>query len=96
MTGTPETDRRPRWRKKRWIAAGLLWLTAAYPLSDPPVCYLQGRGLVSSADGSLAEAVYVPLWWAASDAETGLRPGFRWFYRLYDEATHLGMRHAVP
>ena len=45
MTGEPETDRRPkrpRWRKKRWWAAGLLWL-AAYPLSFVPSCWVLTR-----------------------------------------------------
>jgi hypothetical protein len=33
---------RPCWRKKRWIAAGLLWLGLTYPLSSGPVCYVEG------------------------------------------------------
>ena len=43
MTGDPETDRRPRWQKKRWWAAGLLGLAVAYPASGGPANYLSGR-----------------------------------------------------
>lgn len=32
------------WRKKRWTAALLLWLAAAYPLSFGPLGYLHHRG----------------------------------------------------
>ena len=49
MTGEPETDRRPRWRKKRWWAAGLLWLAVAYPLSHGPVVYAARLHLLSQA-----------------------------------------------
>ena len=44
MTPAPgETDRRPRWRKKRWRAAAALWLVAAYPLSFVPACWVLMR-----------------------------------------------------
>jgi len=33
---------RPRWKKKRWAAAGLA-LFAWYPISSGPYCYLTGR-----------------------------------------------------
>ena len=46
MTGDPETDRRPRWRKTRWRAAGLFWLLASYWASIGPLVYGVRRGWV--------------------------------------------------
>ena len=46
MTGAPETDhtdRRPRWRRKRWCAAGLLLALVAYPASEGPARYAAYR-----------------------------------------------------
>lgn len=34
------------WRKKRWRAAGLLWLFIVYPASQAPLQYAHGRGWV--------------------------------------------------
>jgi hypothetical protein len=34
---------RPWWKRKRWWAAGLLWLLVMYPLSIRPVAYLEAR-----------------------------------------------------
>ncbi|MBA3311912.1 MAG: hypothetical protein M3552_12320 [Planctomycetota bacterium] len=34
MTSPP---RKPFWKRKRWIAAAVLWLVASYPLSIGPV-----------------------------------------------------------
>lgn len=39
-----EPARRPWWKRKRWWAAGALWLLVAYPLSVGPVVYAVGRG----------------------------------------------------
>ena len=36
--------RKPWWKRKRWIAAILLWVVLAYPLSLWPVAYGVGRG----------------------------------------------------
>ena len=38
--------RRPWWKRKRWVAAGLLWLLLAYPLSVGLLAYADGRGWV--------------------------------------------------
>ena len=59
MTGEP---RRPRWRRKRWAAALLLWLAAAYPLSLWPVAYAVSRGWLPVAR---LKAVYAPVLSAA-------------------------------
>ena len=50
MTGEPETDRRPRWRKKRWrfaFAAWLLSLPALYLAYTGPVRYCRARNWIS-------------------------------------------------
>lgn len=65
MTQT-DAPRRPWWRKKRWVAAGLLWLPIAYALSYGPASYAVGRGWL----GGGVRAAYAPLV-AAADA---LRP----------------------
>jgi hypothetical protein len=58
------TPRRPWWKKKRWGAALLLWLVAAYPLSGVAFCYAVGRGWVPErAQASPAIVLaYQPLW----------------------------------
>ena len=62
MTGDPDViDRRPRWRKKRWWAAGLLWLPVAYSLSLGPASYAVGRGWMSPAVRTASDAFYAPL-----------------------------------
>ena len=44
MTAEPdEKPKRPRWRKKRWWAAGLLWLAVAWLLGSGPVGYAVSR-----------------------------------------------------
>jgi hypothetical protein len=40
----PHLHQRPRWRKKRWIAAAVLWLFIGYPLSIGPYLYCIERG----------------------------------------------------
>ena len=100
MTGRPETedaDRRPRWQKKRWRAAGLLWLAVWYPLSAWPVEYLYGRGWI--ARGGLAEGaagvVYLPLRQALG-RPASVRPTFRWYIAVNVYLMELGRRHAAP
>ena len=46
---------RPRWKKKRWVAAGALWL-AAVPFGAGPVWYGYQR------DGWLPDTVRVAAW----------------------------------
>src|SRR5690606_33570886 len=40
----PDQPTRPWWRKKRCIAAGLLWLFIGYPLGEGPAKYSVARG----------------------------------------------------
>ena len=41
MTDGP---RKPFWKRKRWIAATVLWLVIAYVTSMGPACYAVRRG----------------------------------------------------
>lgn len=51
------TPQRPWWKRKHWIAAGVLWLLLSYPLSYPFLWYCQGR------HWGPKEAVLHPVWW---------------------------------
>lgn len=55
MTAAPH---RPWWRKKRWLAAGLLWLVLAYPLGRGPAAYAVVRGWLPVA---YEQTLYAPL-----------------------------------
>lgn len=57
-TGVPTRQRR---RRKRWVAAGLLWLLLTYPASLGPACYGFGRGWLPASSNATLEAVYAPL-----------------------------------
>ena len=63
MTGDPETDRtdrRPRWRKKRWwVAAVVLLLAVGYPATAGPAAYACARGWPLSLP---LLRLYKPLW----------------------------------
>lgn len=57
---------KPRWKRKRWIAAGLLWLAIAYPLSLGPIFYAIGRQWLPP--NSLIESAYAPIFAALQTA----------------------------
>jgi hypothetical protein len=48
------TDGRPWWKRKRWWAAGALWLAlpTAYLLSAGPIAYCHGRGRLGEVFGN--------------------------------------------
>lgn len=41
---TLPASQRPVWKRKRWIAAAVVWLVVVYPLSAGPVFYATVRG----------------------------------------------------
>ena len=55
MTDAPG---RPWWKRKRWGAAGLLWLALSYPVSIGPAGYLSIWGVISY---DTYNAIYRPL-----------------------------------
>ena len=55
---TSPTTHRPFWKRKRLIAAAVLWLVGVYPLSAGPAIYGVGRQWLSL---SLWRAVYGPV-----------------------------------
>ena len=62
--------RRPWWKKKRWAAAGLLWLAATYAASLGPAVYAVNRGWLPRQ----CYPAYRPLW-AAADRVPALYRG---------------------
>ena len=80
--------RRPWWRKKRWIAAALLWLAALYPLNFGMLAYLAGREHLSDAAAEATMVVYLPLIRAAEEVPAianVLEPFVDWCYDLGDQ-----------
>jgi hypothetical protein len=59
--------KRPWWKRKRWAAALLLWLVAAYPLSAGPACYAEWAGWLREP---LADA-FRPVQHAPEDTAAG-------------------------
>ena len=80
--------RRPFYRRKRWLAVGLLWLAVPvlYALSLGPVDYAARRGLLPSWAFAVAAWVYKPLDSPAGIWDFTERTGFndyrRWWVRL--------------
>ena len=66
---TPEKPKRPWWRKKRWWAVGLLWLSlpAIYAVSVGPAYYAVVRGWLREGDH---ERAYRPLHRACASSPT--------------------------
>ena len=60
-TALDGTDRRPRWRKKRWRAGVAAWLAfpVVYPLSAGPADYGVMRGWLPAGP---VRAAYAPVW----------------------------------
>lgn len=46
------------YKRKRWIAVGVLWLVVAYPLSIGPAAYCVSRGWVSE---QVVVVAYLPV-----------------------------------
>jgi len=62
-----ESPRKPSLRRKRWIAAAVVWLVVVYPLSVLPVAYAVGRGWLPI---TLVQTFYAPVLYGAD----ALRP----------------------
>jgi hypothetical protein len=60
MTDAP---RKPFWKRKRWIAATMLWLALMYPASLGPVIYVGSRWSMPQGSAELLQQVYAPLDW---------------------------------
>ena len=84
-----DAPRKPFWRRKRWIAAAVLWLVVAYPLSLGPAFYCVGRGWLSDSD-DIATAFYKPLVYVSTLTGQHDRIGEfgQWWFNL-------GERHAA-
>ena len=77
------SPRKPFWKRKRWIAAAVLWLVVAYPVSEGPALYAEYRGWIPFTP------IYLPL----ESAERWV-PGlwtFRWQWSQH--WTTLAIRH---
>jgi hypothetical protein len=69
VAGAAMTDppRKLFWKRKRWIAAVVVWLVVVYPLSVWPVAYAVGRGWLPI---TFVQAFYAPVLYGAD----ALRP----------------------
>jgi hypothetical protein len=76
-------SQRPFWKRKRWIAAAVLWLVVAYPVSMGPLVYADVMGLVPE-EASLFYAAYIPVFWIAelTGCEAGLQAYVDWWEAL--------------
>ena len=82
MTDAP---RKPLWKRKRWIAAAVLWVVIAYPLSLGPVAYANARGWVPPPAVRCFEVMYSPLDGFITSDLPGSGPLSRytlWLYQL--------------
>jgi hypothetical protein len=84
MTDAP---RKPFWKRKRWIAAAVLWLVIAYPLGLSAIAYLDGWGWLPSSWYPTIQTAYAPLF-SEGRVRPTLQPWFDWCYEL-------GRRHSV-
>jgi hypothetical protein len=72
-----EAPRKPFWKRKRWIAAGVLWLVIAYPVSEGPARYAEMRHWIPFTPAYLpleTAEQWVPGYWT-----------FRWQWKQYWE-----------
>lgn len=75
-------SQRTFWKRKRWIAAAVLWLAVAYPVSEGPARYAEYRGR-----GPDTAPAYLPL-----ESAGRWVPGlwtFRWQWKQYWENPRL-------
>ena len=103
MTGEPQTDRRPRWRKKRWGIFAAVWCLwpPLYLLSAGPFAYYSQRNFVYVVAGRSApetferwNAAWKASYWPADDllsdtAFGGLRRDYFAWYAARGEASAL-------
>ena len=61
LASMTEPVQTPWWKRKRWIAAMVVWLIVAYPLSIWPAGYLVGRGWLPVAQANVAYAPVIAL-----------------------------------
>ncbi len=76
---TSPAPQRPFWKRKRWIAAAVLWLVAAYFISAGPTVYAVRCGWLSMP---VAEFAYAPLNDAMNEIP-GVDPAFGWYLRWW-------------
>lgn len=78
----------PFWKHKRWIAAGVLWLVVAYPISVGPIAYAVERGWILQ---STAETYVKPIE-AADDAAEAIGNAYQAYVNWCED---VGYRHAA-
>ena len=83
----PPTALYPRWKRKRYLAALLLFPLVVYPLSLGPLCYAATRGWLA---GGPYYAPYRPIFWLA---ESGPEPLATWTLNYLTWWQELGVRH---
>jgi hypothetical protein len=87
-------ERKPFWKRKRWMAAAALWLLLAYPLSCGPLNYAAQRGWLPDWSYPVTDVLYAPLnQLNARHSWIAERAGFHAYLLWW---IGLGRRHAVP
>jgi hypothetical protein len=84
-----ELPRKPFWKRKRWIAAAVLWLVIWYPLSVGPLEYVFARDWISQS----AVEWLIPFYWplvALANSDTPPGDVFSSYAAWWRE---LGYRH---
>ena len=80
-----DAPKRPWWRKKRWLAAGLLLVALSYPLSFVPAMWVATRLSVRperQAELSFLGWLYRPIAIALIESPHPLRNGVYWIIEL--------------
>lgn len=88
------TPKKPPWRRKRWWAAGLLWLVATYVFGLWPFEYFLGRRLLFNKLGQFLLLAYDPLAPVVMKGPRSPRFGFGWYVGVGEYFRELGARHA--
>ena len=73
-----DEPKQPWWRKKRWWAAGLIWLVVAYAVGYGPLVYAVSRQWLTSP---VAAALFIPaeLVSRGTGYEDAMRSYARWW-----------------
>jgi hypothetical protein len=81
MPGMTDAPRKPFWKRKRWIAAAVLWLVILYPASLPGIAWLCRFQFVPRPVTAVLEVFYAPLSWLCYPDPT---PGFGWYRQVVE------------
>ncbi|MDQ3332301.1 MAG: hypothetical protein M3552_16900 [Planctomycetota bacterium] len=76
--------KRAWWKRKRWIAAAVLWLVLAYPLGFGVIPYADGRHWVPPEWYGPLRTLYLPFFTNGGNVRPAAQPVFTYLYQLGD------------